>query len=86
MKLYLRAHRWFVVALVSVGMFAGLSAPAFHAAERPGPQTPATETDSYELTATLSGQPATGARIHFIRWSTDEQWSTLLEALENPAT
>ena len=84
MKLYLRAPRWFVVALVSVGMFAGFSAPAFHAEERPGPQTPATETDSFELTATLPGQPGTGVRIHFIRWSSDEDWGTLVEALENP--
>ena len=84
MKLYLRAPRWFVVALVSVGMFAGFSAPAFHAAERPGPQTPTTETDSFELTATLPGQPGTGVRIHFIRWSSDEDWGTLVAALENP--
>ena len=84
MKLHLRAPRWYVVTLVSVGMFAGFSIPAFHAAERPVPQTPATETDSVELTATLSDQPATGVRIHFIRWSSDEDWGTLVAALENP--
>ncbi len=84
MKLHLRAPRWYVMSLVSVGMFAGFSAPAFHAEERPGPQTPATETDSFELTATLSGQPGTGVRIHFIRWSSDEDWRTLVAALENP--
>ncbi len=84
MKLHLRAPRWYVMSLVSVGMFAGFSSPAFHAEERPGPQAPATETDSVELTATLSDQPGNGVRIHFIRWSSDEDWSTLVAALENP--
>ena len=84
MKLYLRAHGWFVVTLVSVGMLAGFSAPAFHAEERPAPQTPATETDSFELTATLSGQPGNAVRINFIRLSSDEDWSTLVAAVENP--